>query len=69
MVQSGRKVSVAKFYLRTEGCGQGDVNLQAQIHLFLDKLSFIFWLYSPLEDRTAVKSDGGSNAWLFPCAL
>lgn len=30
IVQSIRMVSVAKFYLRTEGCGQDDVNLQAQ---------------------------------------
>lgn len=31
IVQSIRMVSVAKFCLRTEGCGQDDVNLQAQI--------------------------------------
>lgn len=53
IVQSIKMVSVAKFCLGTERCGQDDVNLQSQ---GVEKFSFLFWLCSTLEDTTEVKS-------------
>lgn len=45
VVQSIKMVSVAKFYLGTEGRGHGDVNLQAQMGCREIQLSTLAVLY------------------------
>lgn len=45
--------------------------LGPEIHLFLEKLSFIFWLCPPLEDRTGqvLNLTEAPVPGVFPCAL